>query len=274
MILNPSAPTNQQRSNSRANILESPDADDSLNLDGPLDRDGTNMVDPMSLRTGYLLVCEATSESLTAGSWRFNLETADGGPVFEASDADLGDLNRLTLLAAVRGLESIDGPANVTLVSNNRYLIRSLSDSLPRWRENDFVWEHFGRRIDVQHADLWRRIDRALAIHRVEAVLVCSRLVSQGIGAADQAAGVDAMQIRVDLPHSRLAPPKSPAGRRSAGTSRPDDSLRRWLIGSSSATPVRTAKNRFFRRRIDAVDLIPRSIPPHPNHVRSTLNFS
>jgi ribonuclease HI len=86
----------------------------------------------------------------------------------------------LTLLAAVRGLESLEGPTTVTLLSNNRYLIRSLSKSLPRWRQNNFRWEHFGRRIEVQHAELWRRIDRALGIHRVQACLISTCLVSHG----------------------------------------------------------------------------------------------
>jgi hypothetical protein len=76
----------------------------------------------------YLLVCEARSVSLDQGSWRFTLEQADGTPVLDAADDDMGDLNRLTLLAAVRGLESIDGPSAVTLLSNSRYLIRSLSE--------------------------------------------------------------------------------------------------------------------------------------------------
>ncbi len=102
----------------------------------------------------YLLVCQAQSVELNHGSWRFTLESADGEAVLEAGDEEVGDLNRLTLLATVRGLESIEGASRVTLLSTNRYLIRSLSDSLPRWRENNFVWEHFGRRIDVQHADL------------------------------------------------------------------------------------------------------------------------
>jgi ribonuclease HI len=128
----------------------------------------------------YLLVCEARANSLASGNWSFTLESSDGTPVLTAGDSDLGDLNRLTLLASVRGLESIDGPSSVTLLSNNRYLVRSLSESLPRWRDNGFVWEHFGRRIDVQHADLWRRVDRALSIHRVEACLISTRLVSSG----------------------------------------------------------------------------------------------
>jgi len=162
--------------------------------------------------TDYLLVCSAQATCLTEGTWQFVLEAVDGTPVFSARDTDVGDLNRLTLLAAVRGLEAIDGPSAVTLVSSSRYLIRSLSDSLPRWRSGGFMWEHFGRRIDVQHADLWRRIDRAVSIHHVQACLVSSRTVSLG----------QRNQLRVDSPHP--AP------------SRPSDPLRRWLLGDSMAS--------------------------------------
>ena len=197
--------------------------------------------------SAYLLVCEARSTTLNQGRWQFTLETADGEPVFDAADDELGDLNRLTLLAAVRGLESIEGPAAVTLLSHNRYLIRSLTDSLPRWRESDFVWEHFGRRIDVQNADLWRRIDGALAIHRVEACLISSRLISSGLaGPAKPSAGITdqpqptdqqgRFSLRVDSPHPQPPPP--------AMRSAPKDRLRRWLlagVGDSASPP----KHRF-----------------------------
>jgi ribonuclease HI len=173
------------------------------------------------------------------------LEQSDGTPVFSADDTDLGDLNRLTLLAAVRGLESIEGPSNVTLLSNNRYLIRSLSDSLPRWRQNDFVWEHFGRRIDVQHADLWRRIDRALSIHRVEAVLISSRLVSRGIGHQTLAAGPDDVQLRFDSPQRAVRRPKSDRTVKPETAAQPQDQLRQWLIGNANSNPRSTAGNRF-----------------------------
>ncbi len=68
----------------------------------------------------------------------------------------------------------------MSLISNNRYLIRSLDRSLPRWRENDYVWEQFGRKTPVQNADLWRRIDRTLAIHSVTASLLQTTRVSSG----------------------------------------------------------------------------------------------
>lgn len=193
----------------------------------------------------YLLVCEAKASSLSEGTWHFSLESSDGEPVFDAGDVDVGDLNRLTLLAAVRGLESIDGPSSVTLLSNNRYLVRSLSDSLPRWRENDFVWEHFGSRIDVQHADLWRRVDRALFIHRVEACLVSSRLVSVGTSPTAQARpeNQDFPNIRVDSPHRGPSRPRTADG--------PKDQLRRWLLrGNGTDSPQES------RRRFTAKDLI------------------
>ncbi len=191
-----------------------------------------------------LLVCEAWSSSLTDGRWRFSIETTAGAPVLEAADEEPGDLNRLTLLAAVRGLEAIDGPASVILLSTNRYLIRSLADSLPRWRVNDFAWEHFGRVIDIQHADLWRRIDRAVRIHRVEACLVSSRLVSSGrIGATEQwnlkdpkSSGGESSTFRIDRPHAGVAPPQT------ART--PADGLRRLLLGfpaSTEASPAEAA---------------------------------
>ena len=206
----------------------------------------------------YLLVCQAQSHSFCDGAWSFALETATGDSVLEAEDVETGDLNRLTLLAAVRGLESIDGAASVLLLSNNRYLIRSLTESLPRWRANGFEWEHFGRRMEVQHADLWRRIDRALEIHWVQACLISSRLVSgptvgrsgqvnerPSSSKVDDAArhaweGTTAWD-RVDQGHQSLSNPRS-SGR---------DGLRRWLIGDVARQPRPAAKRRF-----DSADLM------------------
>ncbi len=193
-----------------------------------------------SLQTEFLLVCEARSTTLTDGHWRFGLEDSFGETVLEAEDSDLGDLNRLTLLAAVRGLEAIDGPSSVTLLSTNRYLIRSLSNSLPRWRQNNFVWEHFGRRVAVQHADLWRRVDRALDIHTVQACLVSSCLVSRrgpetqskpavGHGTEDAASTARPSSRRASgQSQLRIDRPVAPSGRNrimpfSGGTNTPEN---------------------------------------------------
>ena len=201
----------------------------------------------------YLLVCEARSTTLTDGYWRFSLETASGESVFDAEDIEIGDLNRLSVLAAVRGLEFIEGPSSITLLSNNRYLIKSLSDSLPRWRQNDFIWEHFGRRVDVQNADLWRRVDRALEIHRVEACLVSSRLVSRGlVGRHDQVTGDGIVTRRTDSPASSadstasrsVVPAPKMASRRRG--SRPNSSE---LVSAQSSDPAVRVNNASDRLR-------------------------
>ncbi len=181
-----------------------------------------------------LLVVSAQSSTLDDGRWQFAIETAGGEPVLEAEDCERGDLNRLTLLAAVRGLEAIDGPSGVTLLSHNRYLIRSLTDSLPRWRRSDFVWDHFGRRVEVQHADLWRRIDHALSIHEVQACLLTARMVSRPAAVAPQksltVSAPSAGRVeptRIDSPHDEPSSPHS--GNR----------LRDWLLQSAVDTSHR-----------------------------------
>ena len=199
----------------------------------------------------YLLVCHARSTSLTTGVWCFSLESISGEPILHAECEEDGDLNRLSLLAAVRGLEAIDGRGMVSLISNNRYLIRSLDRSLPRWRENEFVWEQFGRRMPVQNADLWRRIDRTLAIHSVTASLLQSTRVStvnspvadlslgRDLSAGRRAHGAPASNpaesdalVRLDAAHGVHAPAAS-------------DGLRRWLVDQHDATPVVTRRGRY-----------------------------
>lgn len=207
-----------------------------------------------AIDTDYLLVCEAHSRTLTDGRWRFTLEAADGELILDAEDCEFGDLNRLTLLAAVRGLESLEGPSSVTLLSNNRYLIRSLSNSLPRWRQNNFQWDHFGRRIDVQNADLWRRIDRTLTIHRVQACLVSSCLVSHGLDSTknQSAAGEPAKDAQPTSPGQttmRIDPAQS--GR--SVVPAPSGRLRR-LINGQPAPPKSNSVGRR-RGRFTAEDL-------------------
>lgn len=184
----------------------------------------------------YLLVCHARSVCINQGVWCFSLETITGEPILEAECEEEGDLNRLSLLAAVRGLEAIDGRGLVSLISNNRYLIRSLDRSLPRWRENDFVWEQFGRKMPVQNADLWRRIDRTLVIHSVTASLLQTTRVSTGNASFDEA---PYRSSQVDKPITRFDNAHSPM------SSGPSDGLRRWLAGNCDSAPISTRRGRY-----------------------------
>lgn len=103
-----------------------------------------------------------------AGHWRFVLESVDGETRFEASDVERQvSGERLELLAVVRGLEALDQPSRVTLLTPSRYVSRGIRYGLDEWRENQWQWECFGKMMPVKNEDLWRRIACALKIHRV-----------------------------------------------------------------------------------------------------------
>jgi ribonuclease HI len=119
----------------------------------------------------YLLFSASAPAAPSAqpGDWRFVLEAVDGSSKVEIADSEpevRGE--RLELLTVVRGLEAIDEPARVTLVTPSRYVSRGISYGLNDWRENGWQWERHGEMVPVKNRDLWQRVDRALEFHRVE----------------------------------------------------------------------------------------------------------
>jgi len=110
-----------------------------------------------------------TSFGSEVGRWRFVLKTVDGASRLEAADEETDtEPERLELLAVVRGLEALDQPSRVTLVTPSRYVSRGFRFGLEQWRENDWRWECFGEMIPIKNDDLWRRVDRAMQFHQVE----------------------------------------------------------------------------------------------------------
>lgn len=129
----------------------------------------------------FLLFCDGQSRKVPAeasavsansnsvrGRWRFILEDLEAGTRLEACDAELVQApERAALLAVVRGLEALEQPSRVTLVTTSRYVSRGLQFGLIEWRESDYCWEHFGSVQPIRNADLWRRIDHAMAYHQI-----------------------------------------------------------------------------------------------------------
>jgi ribonuclease HI len=124
----------------------------------------------------YLLFCDGnfaangdTNAVSQRGRWRFVLENVGTGEKVEATDSELSSQpDRTALVAVLRGLEALEQPSRVTLVTTSRYVSRGLQYGLTEWRENDFSWEHFGTVQPIRNADLWKRIDRTLAFHLVQ----------------------------------------------------------------------------------------------------------
>jgi ribonuclease HI len=117
----------------------------------------------------YLLFSQAAGSDARSDRWRFVLQPVGGRSRLVAADAEPGaEHGRLELLAVVRGLEALDQPSRVTLLTRSRYVSRGIIRGLSQWRERHWQWERFGKLVPIRDHDLWRRVDRALHIHEVE----------------------------------------------------------------------------------------------------------
>ncbi len=64
--------------------------------------------------------------------------------------------NRMELLAAIIGLEALKRPCRVTLYSDSRYLVDSVSKGwVARWRKNGWMRD---KRTPAVNSDLWERL--------------------------------------------------------------------------------------------------------------------
>lgn len=132
----------------------------------------------------FLLFCDAHVSNHAAadtepvgGRWHFVLERIDAAERLEATDGERAQpRERLALLAVVRGLEALEQPSQVTLVTTSRYVSRGLRYGLSEWREANYSWEHFGMQKPIRNADLWQRIDGAMQYHEVACRLLESSL--------------------------------------------------------------------------------------------------
>ena len=115
-------------------------------------------------RPNFLLIIDAQP----SGRWQCSLEPLDGGPSVEIADCEptlRGE--RLELLTAIRGLEALDQPSRVTLVTTSRYVARGIRHGMETWRRDDWHWERFGELVPIKNHDLWARLDGILAVHEV-----------------------------------------------------------------------------------------------------------
>ncbi len=126
----------------------------------------------------FRLFSESNAED-QPGRWRFRLQPKRKGYLFRdncpttdtfeagGTEPDVRG-ERLDLLCVVRGLEALDQPSQVTLITSSAYVREGIRYGLQQWRANGWRWESFGRMVPVKNQDLWQRVDAALQFHRLE----------------------------------------------------------------------------------------------------------
>jgi ribonuclease HI len=73
--------------------------------------------------------------------------------------------NRMELLAAIRGLETLNKPCRVQLYTDSNYVRDGITRWIHKWRTNG--WRTSDRK-PVKNADLWQELVEASEPHRIE----------------------------------------------------------------------------------------------------------
>lgn len=73
--------------------------------------------------------------------------------------------NRMELLAVIHGLEALKRPVRVRICTDSQYVMKGITEWLAAWKRRG--WKTAGRQ-PVKNADLWQRLEAALAPHQIE----------------------------------------------------------------------------------------------------------
>lgn len=73
--------------------------------------------------------------------------------------------NRMELLAAIKGLESLKEPCQVTLTTDSQYVKQGISEWMAKWKRNG--WKT-ANKAPVKNQDLWQYLDRESQRHQIE----------------------------------------------------------------------------------------------------------
>ena len=108
------------------------------------------------------------------GGYGVVLQYTDSSGVTHESERSQGFVkttnNRMELLAAIVGLESLRRPCDVELYSDSQYLVRAFNDHwIDGWIRNG--WKRSGKE-PVKNIDLWKRLLAAKEPHEVKFIWV------------------------------------------------------------------------------------------------------
>lgn len=97
------------------------------------------------------------------GGWGAVLHFAGREKELKGGERDTTN-NRMELLAAISALEALTRPCSVDLYTDSQYVRSGMTEWIHGWKRNG--WRTAAKKA-VKNADLWQRLDAALAQHEV-----------------------------------------------------------------------------------------------------------
>ncbi len=98
------------------------------------------------------------------GGWGVLLRWRDHERELSGAETDTTN-NRMELMAAIQGLESLKRPSRVALTTDSTYVKDGITKWIFNWKRNG--WKTAAKK-PVKNADLWQRLDAALSGHEVD----------------------------------------------------------------------------------------------------------
>ncbi len=97
------------------------------------------------------------------GGWGVLLRFSEGEKMLSGADANTTN-NRMELMAAIKGLESIDVTTHIDLYTDSQYVQKGMSEWLSGWKRRG--WKTSTNQ-PVKNVDLWKLLDEQTKRHHV-----------------------------------------------------------------------------------------------------------
>lgn len=121
-----------------------------------------------SLREIDLFTDGACSGNPGPGGWGFILRDVQSGKERKESGAEqLTTNNQMELLSVIRGLETLDRPCRVRLVTDSSYVAKGISEWMAGWKARGWKRKEGNRLKPVKNVEMWQRLDELLQSHQV-----------------------------------------------------------------------------------------------------------
>ena len=73
--------------------------------------------------------------------------------------------NQMELMAAIRGLEALTQPCEVSLTADSKYVLQGMTEWMIGWKRKG--WKSASGQ-PVKNQDLWQRLDKAAQSHKIQ----------------------------------------------------------------------------------------------------------
>ncbi len=97
------------------------------------------------------------------GGWGAILQYGDREKELYGAEKDTTN-NRMELMAAIRALEELKRPCDVTLTTDSQYVRKGITEWLPNWKKRG--WKTADKK-PVKNQELWQRLEKAAEKHKI-----------------------------------------------------------------------------------------------------------